>query len=142
MYDSDKCRIGSNHLEGRLMARAQRYFTRQTVIILVTLALLFGLAAGAVAANTRLVDADANLEKAYVLVDAARADGMEEMEGRAYDRALRRALADAADVPEGGAQPTKSSDPSTGSDGAHCLFGCPGVSGRVSACRPTRLEVD
>ncbi len=91
VYDSDKCEFGSNHLEGRLMARSQRYFSRQTVIILVTLALLFGLAAGAVAANTRLVDADANLEKAYVLVDAARADGIEEMEGRAYDRALRRA---------------------------------------------------
>lgn len=76
------------------MASTQRYFARQTVVVLVTLGLLFGFAAGALAANQRLTDAGLNLEKASALVQAARADGIDEMEGKAYDRALGKALTD------------------------------------------------
>ena len=76
------------------MERTKRYLARKTAVIVIAFSLLFGFAAGAMAANARLYDADANLEKAHVLLEAARDDGMAEMEGRAYDRVLRRAQRD------------------------------------------------
>ena len=80
------------------MERTTRRITRQAVIILVIFGMLVGFATGALAANARLFDADANLEKANALVDAARADGIDEMEGKAYDRALAKAQKDIANA--------------------------------------------
>ena len=80
------------------MASTKREFSRQTVIILVVLVLLFGLVAGALAADARLSAADANLEKAAVLVEAARdvTGELDEKPARAYDRALAKANDDIA----------------------------------------------
>lgn len=80
------------------MENTTRRVSRQTVIIFVIFAMLVGFATGAMAADARLFDATATLEKADALIDAARADGVIEMEGKAYDRALARAQKDIANA--------------------------------------------
>ena len=80
------------------MVRTRRRISQQVVIFLVIFGMLVGFATGAMAANARLFDAAANLEKANALVDAARADGVAELEGKAYDRALAKAQKDIANA--------------------------------------------
>ena len=81
------------------MTATKYNFSRRAVIIFVTLGLLLGFAVGAQAVNERVTAADASLEKAYVLLEAARDDAAGELSGkeaRTYDRTLAKAQGDIA----------------------------------------------
>lgn len=73
-----------------------KHLSNRAVILLVTLALVIGFAAGAWAADERLTQADANLEKAHALVGAAIdvTGEMDEKTERTYERLLTKAQAE------------------------------------------------
>lgn len=78
------------------MKTARHYFSQRMVAILVTLGVVVGFAGGAIAADARLDQADANLEKAYALIEAAKGVTGEfnEKDLRTYERILGKAQSD------------------------------------------------
>ena len=78
------------------MTAATHHFSRRVVITLVSLGLVFGFAAGALAADARLSTADDSLEKAHALVQAARevTGEFSEKDARTYNRILAKAQDD------------------------------------------------
>lgn len=70
--------------------------SQRATIGLVAVCLSLGFGAGALAADVRLSDADANLEKAWFLIQAGKdvTGEMNEKDDRTYDRILARAQAD------------------------------------------------